>query len=146
MMTESESESCSCCSSDLLFYDESSDTSSNHMGVAGCYMNEPEYSDVELGSEGESSVSGSSGDSDALDSSRLENLHWCTCYKCVIFESFKIVECKCCQEYSTLLNDKLANVKCITDHEDFQLLCLNQRVLENSAIRYRRSRRKIKNT
>ena len=47
------------------------------------------------------------------------------------------VECKCCEEFPDLLKDKLDD-SCITDHKDFDVLCLHNSVLETAFIRHRR--------
>jgi len=115
----------------------------------GCYLNDPEYSKEELQQLQNIRLEGGNGDSscsseEGMNSSRLENLHWCTCQNCVIFNTFKVIECKCCKEYSTLLNDKLDNIQCITLHTDFEILCLNSTVLETAFIRHRRYHRNFK--
>ena len=54
------------------------------------YINEPGYSEKEmeilglLSETDEENNSSSSSSSDADQDSRLENLHWCTCTRCVI--------------------------------------------------------------
>ena len=111
----------------------------------GCYFNEPEYTPSELRKRklpDEDTNTGESSEED-LDSSRLENLHWCTCQQCVIFESSKMEECKCCQECKTLLGNKLNNIKCITLNEEFSILCLNRIVLQTACIRHRRYQNKF---
>ena len=47
------------------------------------------------------------------------------------------IECKCCEEFPDLLKDKLDDA-CITDHKDFDVLCLHNSVLETAFIRHRR--------
>ena len=47
------------------------------------------------------------------------------------------IECKCCEEFPDLLKDKLDD-SCITDHKDFDVLCLHNSVLETAFIRHRR--------
>ena len=79
------------------------------------------------------SASSSSIDDDKLNSSRLENLHWCTCHHCTVMPTF--IECKCCEEFPDLLKDKLDDA-CITDHKDFDVLCLQISVLETAFIRH----------
>ena len=74
-------------------------------------------------------------DDDELNSSRLENLHWCTCHHCTVMPTF--IECKCCEEFPDLLKDKLDDA-CITDHKGFDVLCLHNSVLETAFIRHRR--------
>ena len=117
--------------------------------TTGCYLNEPEYSKEELSKLKNTKLKDNSHNStnsteECLDSSRLENLHWCTCHTCVIFDNFKLIECKCCKEFSTLLNEKLNDIHCITLHPDFEILCLNRTVLETACVRHRRYHRKFK--
>ena len=79
-------------------YDESDISSEENENVlAGCYENEPQYTEFEL-KEMKTTDSGSASCSDEeFDSSRLENLHWCTCGKCVITFSMAFKECRCCR-------------------------------------------------
>ena len=105
--------------------------------VCGCYLNEPEYSQVELEKLQklhECELSENSSSDKELNSSRLEYLHWCKCSCCVIYNTFKLVECKCCREFSTLLNDKLNDIKCIPMNNKSEILCSNRIVLETSPI------------
>ena len=57
--------------------DALSDSSSNNDTITGLYNNEPEYLESELQAR-ENDDSSDNLDSD-IDSSRLENLHWCSC-------------------------------------------------------------------
>ena len=75
---------------------------------------------------------------DECDSSRLENLHWCSCQKCVIGLTMTLEEAKCCREIINLLGKKIDGLKCITENEDFEVLCINRTVLETACIRHRR--------
>ena len=43
-----------------------------------------------------------------------------------------LYESKCCREYRYLLNDKLEEIKCITDNKDFEILCLNKTILDTA--------------
>ena len=81
------------------------------------------------------SASSSSSDDDKLNSIRLKNLHWCTFHKCTLMPI--LIECKCCEEFPDLLKDKLDDAF-ITDHKDFDVLCLHNSVLKTSFIRHRR--------
>jgi len=101
--------------------------------TVGCYDCEPEYTEEEV----KKLKSSSESESSDCDSSRLENLHWCSCRNCVIGFSMTLQECKCCRE-SNILGEKLQDLKCITDHPDFENLMLNPSVLELSFIRHRR--------
>ena len=77
-------------------------------------MNEPEYLEKEINAmnilENEN-FSDNSEESD-LDSSRLENLHWCSGFEYGIALTMRVQECKCCCECKSLLGDKLKDVKC----------------------------------
>ena len=140
-MTDSESGS-----SSLSFYNESEESLSSLREddseiLNGCYENEPVYTEAELTQIKSDSETSSS--EEELDSSRLENLHWCSCECCVIFSPMLLEECKCCKENVNLLANKLAGIKCITHNEDFKLLCLNKTVLETACIRQRRTENKF---
>ena len=144
MATSAEIENSSSSSShNSSFSEEESLSDCSESSTKGCYMNEPEYTKAELEKIEYNEVELSSSDNEDLNSSRLENLHWCTCTCCVIFTSFTLIECKCCREFSTLLNDKLDDNKCITMHKDFEILCLNCTVLETASIRHRRYQKKF---
>ena len=119
MSSTDEMEECSSTSYD-------SDEDWEYEGKSG-YTCEPEYTKTELEklgikaieSDGEEVSSNDSSDED-LDSSRLENLHWCTCGHCCIIPS--LVESKCCRECANLLEDKLDHLKCVAEHEEFETL------------------------
>ena len=79
-MRESSSES------DHVELESNYSSSENDDDIKGCYMNEPEYLEKEINTmnilENEN-FSDNSEESD-LDSSRLENLHWCSGFECGI--------------------------------------------------------------
>ena len=77
-----------------------------------------------------------------LDSSRLENLHWCGCHNCIIMPT--LIESKCCKEFGSLLGDKL--VSCITDNEYFEDICLKRHILESAHIQNQRYLGKFKDS
>ena len=61
------------------------------MKIFSCsYLGEPEYTEKEAKSMKFSASSSSSND-DELNSSRLENLHWCSCHHCTVMPTF--IEC-----------------------------------------------------
>ena len=68
------------------YFDE--EPSTIDTAITGLYCNEPEYTEEEL----QSLVTATTDET--LDSSRLENLHWCTCSGCGIYEAMKLEEAK----------------------------------------------------
>ncbi|KAK3107343.1 hypothetical protein FSP39_019788, partial [Pinctada imbricata] len=59
----------------------------------------------------------------------------CSCKNCEIMQSVK--ECKCCRD-TNIVDGKIeeAGISCITEHESFQVNCLNHHVLELSYYEY----------
>ena len=114
------------------FLCEESDVSNDEKTITGLYNNKPEYSELELQARNTTNNSDMS-DSDS-NSSRLENLHLCSCTVCVIWFTMTLHETKCCRECN-ILGEKLEGIKCITEHKDFNILCLNKTVLETACIR-----------
>ena len=109
------------------------------------YGNEPEYTEEELTALGitlesdeEEMVDSDASEEDetVLSSSRLENLHWCRCTKCVIMET--LPESRCCKEFHELLGEKLNSVNCVTENPRFKAVCLQSDVLETAYIQNRR--------
>ena len=136
--------------SDISSVSDDCDDSFN--SVAGCYDCEPEYTEEELKKLKDKTHETSSSEDelessrlenlhwcseDELESSRLENLHWCSCKCCVIGLPMTLEECKCCKEFN-ILREKLENLCCVTAHPDFETLILAPSVLEVSFIRHRR--------
>ena len=127
-MRESSSES------DDVELESNYSSSENDGDIKGCYMNEPEYLEKERNAmnilENEN-FSDNSEESD-LDSSRLENLHWCSGFECGIALTMRVQECKYCCECKSLLGDKLKDIKYITSNSEFHIMCLNKIVLETA--------------
>ena len=121
-------------------FQESSDDEILGSEPDGLYGNEPEYTEAEmelLEDATENSASNSDGEGSDLDSSRLENLHWCSCSECSIMPTLS--ESKCCQEFKGLLGEKLSNdMRCITQHAHFEDICLKTHILEASYLQHRR--------
>ena len=111
------------------------DSNSEGVDQLCLYGNEPEYNDDEI-----QNIDDSSGETDdseeemQLDSSRLENLHWCTCKNCGIMPT--LVESKCCKEFRGMLGDKLET--CITLNPHFPDMCLKKHILDAAYIQNRR--------
>ena len=55
-----------------------------------------------------------------------------------------LIESKCCKEYANLQEQKLDGINCITEHEEFDILCLNKIVLNTAFIQFRRYKNKFK--
>ena len=95
--------------SDISFDGSESSVEFNNDG----YINDPEYTEEEMKAMNfrDSDSGSTSGEEAEQDSSRLDNLHWCTCLHCTVMPT--LVESNCCKEYSELLRDKLDGVNCI---------------------------------
>ena len=79
-MRESSSES------DDVELESNYSTSENDYDIKGCYMNEPEYLEKEINAMNilENENFSDNSEESNLDSSRLENLHWCSGFECGI--------------------------------------------------------------
>ena len=125
--------------SDVYVSDESYESDQNCM-----YGNEPEYTAEELNNmilSDTSNHSESEEEGSDLDSSRLENLHSCTCTNCTIMPT--LPESKCCKEFSQLLKEKLDSFNCITENQHFTDICLQKHILETAYIQNRRYNNKF---
>ena len=106
------------------------------------YGNEPEYDTDELADLYEATTQTSENEDtdeeDEMNSSRLENVHWCGCSNCCIMPT--LPESKCCKEFRELLGDKLENKtpSCITNNPQFRDMCLKEHVLEGAHLQNRR--------
>ncbi|XP_033756771.1 P2X purinoceptor 7-like [Pecten maximus] len=95
------------------------------------YMYEPEKQNDTNNDSSSSDFSDESYDSG--DSTSMPNpdsgTEWCSCSFC--FSMPTVEERKCCHDID-ILQDKLENIECITQHEGFTANCLNMHVLETS--------------
>ncbi|XP_075531203.1 uncharacterized protein LOC142564187 isoform X2 [Dermacentor variabilis] len=88
---------------------------------------------LDTGSPERESIEGSSdatsGEEDSMDMpSRLSSTDWCECGHCQVLANFLEHECLCCREMGAPVS--LAQPQgCITEHPDFNVLCLNVAVL-----------------
>ena len=104
-MRESSSES------DDVELESNYSSSENDDDIKGCYMNEPKYLEKEINAM--NILKNENSEESDLDSSRLENLHWCSGFECGIALIMRVQEYKCCCECKSLLGDKLKGVKYI---------------------------------
>lgn len=86
---------------------------------------------VEL--EGEENAS-ESDEEPAIDirQDRLDNVNWCQCTNCGVMPTLS--ECSCCREIHSIRTILANHNDCITDHDDFQTVCLNKAVLRAALI------------
>ncbi|XP_033729534.1 P2X purinoceptor 7-like [Pecten maximus] len=87
---------------------------------------------VSTGAESEDITSEEENESDSADSNEVQDLHvdqWCDCGHCGQMPTN--LECRCCCSFN-LCQEKMeqGNLTCITEHEAFQVNCLNRHVLE----------------
>ena len=88
-----------------------------------------QYSDDFLPSILDQSSVSSVTDINTVD--RLSFRAWCTCYRCHIMPSER--ECRCCREENAL-DWKMYGLQCITDHKNFEAVCLNVDVLRKAVV------------
>ena len=66
---------------------------------------------------------------------RLGTMDWCECAKCSPMPSG--IECQCCREMEGIderLTEHRGGLQCITDHEQFKVVCLNKDVLYTALV------------
>lgn len=61
--------------------------------------------------------------------SKLNNMNWCICGKCVVLPGMKEHHCVCCGHIFAL-NMLRNGLQCVTDNPQFQTVCLNREVLD----------------
>ncbi len=94
------------------------------------YSFEPKYDEGEEPSDSDSSDDDFEGND---DDERLDKFDWCECSNCETMQNAR--ECICCQEWD-LLHNRLEDVDCITEHHEFETVCLNTAVLETAYISF----------
>ena len=97
---------------------------------------EPEYS-----SDNHSESSSDEVQSGEDTSNRLSTTNWCQCAKCSTSTLKKEIECVCCRQIENVavLSGNFEHLNCITDHFDFEAVCLNETVLRTVLIRLKHS-------
>lgn len=87
-------------------------------------------------SDDESSSSESETDirEQASFTERLGSTSWCECAKCTAMPSG--IECQCCREMEGVSERMAENesYQCITEHEQFKVVCLNKDVLYTALV------------
>ena len=91
------------------------------------YQFEPEQSPCNI-DEDEVSDEEESYDEENDDATRISDTFWCTCEKCRSMSTYE--ESLCCRE--DVPDYMFQVVKCITQHEDFATVCLNNAVLKTT--------------
>ena len=103
---------------------------------AKCYLIALNQCLVSNYSENEDSTSESEIDirEQASFTERLGSTSWCECAKCVTMLSG--IECQCCREMENAVERIAENESscCITDHEQFKIVCLNKDVLYTALV------------
>ncbi len=118
-------------------YDEDYDRFRNIDGIVAIlpYMFEPQV-EREVMDDGEATSSSDEDDLEEEEDNRLDNLFWCQCGLCVLMPTQR--ESLCCREMWGHLVDKLNfeehGIHCISDHKDFESVCLNPAVLRVSLL------------
>ncbi|XP_062609448.1 P2X purinoceptor 7-like [Saccostrea cucullata] len=102
------------------------------------YQYEPEFNEEEL-------LAASAESSDDLGvneiNERGDNTNWCTCGHCDILPSQR--ECVCCKEFEHYAENYISSLcPCISQHSDFDMVCLNRVVLETAYVAFLRYKRK----
>ena len=111
--------------------DAESESESNDIDLSNLrpYEFEPEISDGSYDSaEDSQSASSGEGNDDDTNIARIGNTEWCTCSRCRSMSTYE--ESVCCKE--DVSQDMLEGHLCITAHDDFASVCLNQAVLKTT--------------
>lgn len=111
---------------DLTPLERSMLLSAREAGVLG-YEDGPE-SDGSVGIVGSAGTAASSAPPAPSRPSRRTNTDWCSCKHCEVLANFTESECLCCTELGEEAQ-ALQFERCITEHPDFSIICLNMAVL-----------------
>ena len=71
---------------------------------------------------------------------RLGTVDWCSCSRCVPMP--RAIECQCCREMDAV-HERLMEreeINCITNHDQFSVVCLNKDVLYTASVMMNRER------
>ena len=71
---------------------------------------------------------------------RLGKVDWCSCSKCVPLP--RGIECQCCREMDSVYERLVErdDICCITNHDQFSVVCLNKDVLYTALVMINRER------
>ena len=92
------------------------------------YDFEPEISAESSGGSGSEEESEGNDSGDENNTARIGNTNWCTCRCCRSMETYQ--ESLCCKD--DVPEDILGDNICITQHEEFLIVCLNTAVLRTT--------------
>ncbi|KAL9972501.1 hypothetical protein ACROYT_G018816 [Oculina patagonica] len=71
-------------------------------------------------------------DDDNEESERLLNLFWCICWRCELTATER--ESICCREVPETENKFEEGMCCVTEHEEFTVVCLTRAVLRTAIV------------
>lgn len=93
------------------------------------YQFEPEKHVSSSSDDDDSTSDGEySSDEESFGDARIGNTVWCTCGYCKEMDTYE--ESLCCKE--DVPGDLMGELKCITYHDDFETVCLNNAVLRTT--------------
>jgi hypothetical protein len=79
-----------------------------------------------------------------LESAASGDTSQCTCHKCQSWENMRACERSCCRSIPKIMAIMTnANIRCFTEHTDFDILCFNPSVLKVAASTFDRDERKM---
>lgn len=79
-----------------------------------------------------SSASSGTGSEQEIEQDRRTSTNWCQCGSCIAMPT--LTECKCCREVRGIGTLAADAGFCITNHDDFRVMCLHRSVLRATAI------------